>query len=60
MKEYKVRGKLVVSYLLSNNKKVIREDVDSNGYKVYVFWLSNKDIEDLKEYILKTNKIRNY
>lgn len=60
MKEYSVKGKMLVEYLVSKNKKVLREDKDKNGYKVYVFWLSDEDINELKEYISKTNKFRYY
>lgn len=60
MKEVKVRGKEVVIHLIISGEKLVREETNEYGNKVYVFELSEDKIEKLKEYIEKQQKLKYY
>lgn len=60
MKEVKVRGKEVVIHLIISGEKLVREETNEYGNKVYVFELNEDKIEKLKEYIEKQQKLKYY
>lgn len=60
MKEIKIRGKEIALHLIVSGSELIREEVNEYGNKVYVFSLSDEEIQKLKDYIKKQQKIRYY
>lgn len=60
MKEMKIRGKEIALHLIVSGSELIREEVNEYGNKVYVFSLSDEEIQKLKDYIKKQQKARYY
>lgn len=60
MKEMKIRGKEIALHLIVSGSGLIREEVNEYGNKVYVFSLSDEEIQKLKGYIKKQQKARYY
>lgn len=60
MKEMKIYGKEIALHLIISGSELIREEVNSYGNKVYVFSLSDDEIQKLKDYIKKQQKTRYY
>lgn len=56
----KIRGKEIALHLIVSGSELIREEVNEYGNKVYVFSLSDEEIQKLKDYIKKQQKIRYY
>lgn len=60
MKEIKVRGRAIAIHLIISGEKLVREETNKYGNKVYVFELSEDKIEELKAYIKKQQKLKYY
>lgn len=60
MKEMKIHGKEIALHLIISGAELIREEVGEYGNKVYVFSLSDDEIQNLKDYIKKQQKTRYY
>lgn len=60
MREMKIHSKEIALHLIISGSELIREEVNDYGKKIYIFSLSDKDIQDLRDYIRKQQKTRYY
>ena len=56
MKEVKIRGREIALHLIMGGDTLVREDKDEAGHKVYIFFLEDWRLDELRIYVNQRQK----